>query len=55
LYKNRKQTTQKEKQYSKQYKNNAESQNTQHRKQKYKTKKTNIKWILENVSRVIRK
>jgi len=53
LYQNRKETAQKETRYTKQYKNNTKTQNTQNREQKYKTK-INIKRILKIVSRVIR-
>jgi hypothetical protein len=38
LYRNRKETSQKEKQYTKQYKNNTKTRNTQNRKQKYQRK-----------------
>ena len=38
LCKNRKETAQKEKQYTKLYKNNTKTQNTQNRQQKYNTK-----------------
>jgi len=50
----RKETAQNEKQYTKQYKDNAKSQKTQNRQQKYKTKHKH-NGILRNISRVATK
>jgi hypothetical protein len=50
LHENRKDTARKEKQYTKQYKNNTRTKNTQNRKQKSTTKNTHKKNIMQHKS-----